>query len=78
MYSLLAENAPSKFVAISSGAGSIADGAAMPVKMLAYGASKAGENYLVRKIHFEFPNLGMHFVLTIWTLTYGYFQFASP
>jgi len=46
-----------KFVPISSGAGSITDGATMPVGMLAYGSSKAALNYLTRKLHFEYENL---------------------
>lgn len=65
VYSLLAENAGSKFVAISSGAGSLAVGAALPMKFFAYGASKAGVNYLVRRIHFEHPELGMRPLLVI-------------
>jgi len=46
-----------KFIPISSGAGSLTDGASIPVGMLAYGASKAAENYLSRKLHFEHPEL---------------------
>ncbi|KDQ17668.1 hypothetical protein BOTBODRAFT_143996 [Botryobasidium botryosum FD-172 SS1] len=55
---LLKSSAPSpKFIAISSGAGSMAHGASMPMGILAYGASKAAENYLCRKLHFEHPEL---------------------
>jgi len=54
---LLKASPSPKFVAISSGAGSIADGASIPVGFTAYGASKAGLNYLVRKLHFEHPEL---------------------
>lgn len=57
VYPLLAENAGSKFVAISSGAGSLADGAVLPMKFFAYGVSKAGVNYLLRRIHVEHPEL---------------------
>lgn len=42
-----------KFILISSGAGSISTGSQVPVEMLPYGASKAAENYLARKLHFE-------------------------
>lgn len=51
-------NQSSKFVTISSAAGSIADGAAMPLRMVAYGASKAALNYLTRRLHFEHEDLG--------------------
>jgi len=45
------------FVPISSGAGSITNGASMPAGFTAYGASKAAMNYLARKLHFEHPEL---------------------
>jgi norsolorinic acid ketoreductase len=47
-----------KFIALSSGAGSI-DGmeALKDVQNTAYGASKAALNFVVRKIHFENPGL---------------------
>jgi len=54
---LLKASPSPKFVPISSGAGSIAEGAPMPVGMLAYGASKAAMNYLACKLHFEHPEL---------------------
>jgi len=57
-YPLLKASNPSpKFVPISSAAGSIKDGTSMPAGVLAYGASKAAENYLARKLHFEHPDL---------------------
>lgn len=37
--------------------GSIAQGTSIPKGMLAYGASKAALNYLMRKVHFEYPGL---------------------
>ncbi|KDQ17644.1 hypothetical protein BOTBODRAFT_105443 [Botryobasidium botryosum FD-172 SS1] len=54
---LKASTTSPKFIPISSGAGSITDGTSMPVGVLAYGASKAAENYLSRKLHFEHPEL---------------------
>jgi len=57
-YPLLKASTPSpKFIAISTAAGSIADGANFPAGVLAYGASKAAENYLARKLHFEHEGL---------------------
>ncbi|GAB7335804.1 hypothetical protein MBLNU13_g08084t1 [Cladosporium sp. NU13] len=47
-----------KFIAISSGAGSIGGMEALKdVQNTAYGASKAALNFVVRKIHFENPGL---------------------
>lgn len=46
-----------KFVPISSSAGSLAVGSAFPMGHLAYGASKAAENYLARKLHYENEDL---------------------
>ncbi|EIN06063.1 NAD(P)-binding protein [Punctularia strigosozonata HHB-11173 SS5] len=48
-----------KFVIISSGAGSITEGAQMSLGMLPYGVSKAAENYLARKLHFEHEQDGL-------------------
>jgi norsolorinic acid ketoreductase len=47
---------PSKVILVSSSLGSIADmeGAA---PTLAYGISKAGANYFIRKVHFEHPSI---------------------
>ncbi|KII87061.1 hypothetical protein PLICRDRAFT_42697 [Plicaturopsis crispa FD-325 SS-3] len=59
---LLASPHP-KFVAISTVGGSIEAGAAFPFPIAAYGASKAAENWLARKIHFEnesFVSFAMH------------------
>ncbi|KAF7972914.1 hypothetical protein HWV62_16560 [Athelia sp. TMB] len=56
-YALLSASPNPKFIAISSAGGSIAQGTPMPRGMLAYGASKAALNYLVRKVHFEYPDL---------------------
>ncbi|KAI9733425.1 MAG: hypothetical protein M1834_003509 [Cirrosporium novae-zelandiae] len=46
-----------KFVAITSGAGSISNMGNLPVENTAYGASKAAANFITRKIHFENSNL---------------------
>ncbi|KAF7965425.1 hypothetical protein HWV62_43648, partial [Athelia sp. TMB] len=56
-YAQLSASPNPKFIAISSAGGSIAQGTPMPRGMLAYGASKAALNYLVRKVHFEHPDL---------------------
>jgi norsolorinic acid ketoreductase len=45
-----------KFVVISSSLGSIG-GMELAAPCLSYGVSKAGVNYLVRKVHFEFPDI---------------------
>lgn len=59
-YPLLASSTPTpKFIAISSMGGSIAQGTSIPKGMLAYGASKAALNYLMRKVHFEYLGLGV-------------------
>ena len=46
-----------KFVAISSTSGSILDVAARPSSNIAYGASKAALNYIIRKIYFQDKDL---------------------
>ncbi|KZO92359.1 NAD(P)-binding protein [Calocera viscosa TUFC12733] len=46
-----------EFVIISSAGGSIAGGASLPAGLLAYGASKAGANFLAMKLHSEHPEL---------------------
>jgi len=57
-YPLLSASTSSpKFIPISSGAGSITLGPSFPAGILAYGTSKAAENYLARKLHFEHPEL---------------------
>lgn len=42
-----------KFVVISSRAGSITEGTKASFGVLPYGVSKAGANYLARKLHYE-------------------------
>ncbi|EJU05876.1 NADP-binding protein [Dacryopinax primogenitus] len=54
---LLKKSTRPDFAIISSVAGSIAVGAAMPAGVLAYGASKAGANFLAMKLHSEHPEL---------------------
>jgi NAD(P)-dependent dehydrogenase (short-subunit alcohol dehydrogenase family) len=44
---------------ISSGAGSIEMGAQFPLAMMPYGASKAAENYIARRLHFEHAEDGL-------------------
>jgi NAD(P)-dependent dehydrogenase (short-subunit alcohol dehydrogenase family) len=48
-----------KFIAVSSVLGSIAIGPTMPVRLVAYGASKAALNFVVRKLRQENEGLGM-------------------
>jgi NAD(P)-dependent dehydrogenase (short-subunit alcohol dehydrogenase family) len=58
-YPLLKTSTPSpKFIAISSIAGSITIGPGFPFKAIAYGASKAALNFVVRKIRSENDGLG--------------------
>lgn len=52
-------SAPPKFVAVSSQAGGIDFGASLPMQSMPYGVSKAAENYLVRKLHFEHEKDGL-------------------
>lgn len=58
-----------KLLALSSNAAQIVDmEPTIPVKVGAYGASKAALNYLVRRTHFENP------WLTCWTMNPGFVQ----
>ncbi|KAI4153344.1 MAG: hypothetical protein LQ340_002369 [Diploschistes diacapsis] len=50
---LLEKSENAKFVGIASLAGSIGDMEKFPMPCLAYGTSKAGLNYFLRKAHFE-------------------------
>ncbi|KAI5887771.1 NAD(P)-binding protein [Schizophyllum commune H4-8] len=54
-YQLLKESKTPKFVAISSGFGSIANAGQTSMLMYPYGASKAALNWVVRKLHRDFP-----------------------
>jgi norsolorinic acid ketoreductase len=45
------------FVALSTGVASIGDMESIPLPATAYGISKVAVNYMVRKIHFENPEL---------------------
>jgi NAD(P)-dependent dehydrogenase (short-subunit alcohol dehydrogenase family) len=59
VYPLLKASTPSpKFMAISSIAGSITIAPGFPFKSIAYGASKAALNFVVRKLHSENDGLG--------------------
>ncbi|KZT54355.1 NAD(P)-binding protein [Calocera cornea HHB12733] len=57
VWPLLEQSTKPEFVIISSIAGSIAGGASLPAGILAYGASKAGANFLAMKLHSEHPEL---------------------
>ncbi|EIN06061.1 NAD(P)-binding protein [Punctularia strigosozonata HHB-11173 SS5] len=53
------ESAPPKFVAVSSLAGGLERGASGPFEMTPYAISKAAENFLARKLHFEHEKDGL-------------------
>jgi norsolorinic acid ketoreductase len=55
--SLLSASSKPIFVVLSSGAGSISGVDKLPVENTAYGASKAAVNFVIRRIHYENPNL---------------------
>lgn len=55
--SLLSASHEPKFVAISSGAGSIGGMDKLPVENTAYGSSKTALNFITRRIHFENSHL---------------------
>lgn len=56
LFPLLSKSQEPRFILISSSLGSIGDmEGATPT--LAYGISKAGANYFVRKVHFEHENI---------------------
>jgi len=57
VWPLLKESPKPQFALISSIAGSIAGGAILPAGFLAYGASKAGTNFLAMKLHSEHAEL---------------------
>jgi norsolorinic acid ketoreductase len=54
---LLDNSSEPKFVYISTVVGSIGDLEKWPLQGVAYGASKAAANYIMRKIHLEHPKL---------------------
>jgi norsolorinic acid ketoreductase len=56
-FPLLEASSAPKFFAITSITGTIGDMENVPFPFFAYGISKAAANYLVRKLHFENPNL---------------------
>ncbi|KZO92365.1 NAD(P)-binding protein [Calocera viscosa TUFC12733] len=56
-WSLLQQSPQPKFAIVSSLAGSIQVGAALPSGLLAYGASKTAVNYLAVKMHHEHKDL---------------------
>jgi len=65
---LLEASADAKFVLVSSFLGSLGGMENYPLPVLAYGASKAAANYLVRKVHYEYPKL------TIFSMSPGWVQ----
>ena len=56
-FPLLEKSAEPKFFVISSTIGSMGEMETLPVPFFGYGLSKAAVNYMVRKLHFENPNL---------------------
>ncbi|KAI5888317.1 NAD(P)-binding protein [Schizophyllum commune H4-8] len=56
-YPLLRESQMPKFVTISSALGSIALAGQMALNVYAYGASKAAVNWVMRKLHHDFPDM---------------------
>ncbi|MCJ1377801.1 hypothetical protein MMC17_000897 [Xylographa soralifera] len=65
---LLEASADPKFVLVSSFLGSLSDMEKYPLPVLSYGASKAAANYMIRKIHFEYPKL------TVFSMSPGWVQ----
>ncbi|MCJ1420680.1 hypothetical protein MMC32_007039 [Xylographa parallela] len=65
---LLEASADPKFVLVSSFLGSLGDMEKYQLPVLSYGASKAAANYMIRKIHFEYPKL------TIFSMSPGWVQ----
>ncbi|KAL1714460.1 hypothetical protein EV715DRAFT_295079 [Schizophyllum commune] len=55
-YPLLKESKAPKFVAITSQVGSIVLAGEIPLMMYPYGASKAALNWVMRKLHHDFPD----------------------
>jgi NAD(P)-dependent dehydrogenase (short-subunit alcohol dehydrogenase family) len=62
---LVASTSSPKFAMIGSSVGSIEVGAALPMRFMSYGTSKAAENYLARKLHFEHENEGLSTLISI-------------
>jgi hypothetical protein len=56
---LVASTSSPKFAMIGSSGGSIEIGTAIPIRLMSYGVSKAAENYLARKLHFEHEDEGL-------------------
>ncbi|KAL1756796.1 hypothetical protein FB107DRAFT_289842 [Schizophyllum commune] len=56
VYPLLKESKTPKFVAITSQVGSIVLVGEIPLMMYPYGASKAALNWVMRKLHHDFPD----------------------
>ncbi|KAL1667286.1 hypothetical protein GGF50DRAFT_48855 [Schizophyllum commune] len=56
-YPLLRESKTPKFVTISSALGSIALAGQMALDVYAYGTSKAAINWVMRKLHHDFPDM---------------------
>jgi norsolorinic acid ketoreductase len=67
--SLLEKSASPKFVYISTVLSSIADMEKWALPAVAYGASKAAANYIIRKIHIEHPELNIFSIHPGWVQT---------
>jgi norsolorinic acid ketoreductase len=57
VWPLLKASSHPMFMALSSGVASLGDMESLPLPATAYGMSKVAVNYMVRKIHFENPEL---------------------
>jgi len=57
-YQLLKTSSEPKFMIVSSAAGSVQLGTTFPIKVTAYGVSKAGVNWLAAKLYHEYPEIG--------------------
>ncbi|EIN06095.1 NAD(P)-binding protein [Punctularia strigosozonata HHB-11173 SS5] len=56
---LVASTTSPKFIPVSSIGGSLIAAPPVPMKLFVYGASKAAENWMTRKIHFEYESDGL-------------------
>ncbi|KAH8684204.1 hypothetical protein BGZ60DRAFT_366304 [Tricladium varicosporioides] len=66
---LLTSSSGPIFVALSTGIGSIGEMGNLPLPATAYGISKVALNYLVRKIHFENPEITAFVISPGWVQT---------
>jgi norsolorinic acid ketoreductase len=66
---LLEKSSSPKFVYISTVLGSIGDAEKYPLPAVAYGASKAAANFIIKKIHIEHPGLTVFPIHPGWVQT---------